>query len=99
MYLHLWDRYDRWKDTWFDDEEKLKSFLHPAINDSQSINVDGIVYIAGHRREINCFPQDIKVPMVVAYATNKNNVYPSIIIDDEKLVMKLASKKNSADDI
>ena len=75
--------YDRWKDTWFNDEEKLKSFLQPAINDSLSIKVDGIVYIAGHRREINCFPKDVKVPMVVAYATNKENVYPSIVIDDE----------------
>lgn len=76
--------YDRWKDTWFDDEEKLRSFLMPAIYESLSIKVDGIVYIAGHRHEINCFPKDLGVPMVVAYATNKDNTYPSILIDDEK---------------
>lgn len=76
--------YDRWKDTWFDDEEKLRSFLIPAIYESLSIKVDGIVYIAGHRHEINCFPKDLEVPMVVAYATNKDDIYPSILIDDEK---------------
>lgn len=75
--------YDRWKDTWFDDEEKLKSFLLPAIYESLSIKVDGIVYIAGHRHEINCFPDDLKIPFVVAYATNKDDIYPSILIDDE----------------
>jgi len=75
--------YDRWKDTWFDDEEKLKSFLLPAFQESLSIKVDGIVYIAGHRREINCFPKDLKIPFVVAYATNKDDIYPSILIDDE----------------
>lgn len=76
--------YDRWKDTWFDDDEKLRSFLIPAIYESESIKVDGIVYIAGHRHEIKCIPKDLKVPLVVAYATNKDNVYPSILIDDEK---------------
>ncbi len=75
--------YDRWKDTWFDDEEKLRSFLMPAIYESLAIKVDGIVYIAGHRHEIKCFPKELNVPIVVAYATNKDNTYPSILIDDE----------------
>lgn len=76
--------YERWKDTWFDDEEKLKSFLMPALYESESIKADGIVYIAGHRHEINCLPKDMKIPLVVAYATNKDDVYPSILIDDDK---------------
>lgn len=82
--------YDRWKDTWFDDEEKLKSFLLPALYESESIKVDGIVYIAGHRHDITCIPKDIKVPLVVAYATNKDDVYPSILIDDEKAGYEVA---------
>lgn len=76
--------YDRWRDTWFDDEEKLKSTLYPALYESVSIKADGIIYVAGHGRKIKCFPNDMSVPMVVAYATDINNAFPSILIDDEK---------------
>lgn len=75
--------YDRWKNTWYEDEEKLRSFLIPALSESEAIKADGIIYIAGHGREIRCFPSDMKVPMVVAYAANKDNIFPSILIDDE----------------
>lgn len=76
--------YDRWKDTWFDNEEKLQSFLKPALFESESIKADGIIYVAGHGRELRCFPSEMRVPLVIAYSANKNNVFPSILIDDEK---------------
>ncbi|MCQ2536774.1 MAG: LacI family DNA-binding transcriptional regulator [Lachnospiraceae bacterium] len=76
--------YDRWRDTWFDNEEMLKSFLYPALYESESIKADGIIYVAGHGRIIRCFPEDMKVPTVVAYAANENDRFPSILIDDEK---------------
>lgn len=76
--------YDRWKDTWFENEEMLKSFLYPALYESESIKVDGIIYVAGHGRVIRCFPKDYKVPTVMAYATNEGNRFPSVLIDDEK---------------
>ena len=39
--------------------------------------------MAGHCRVVNCFPDDFKVPAVVAYAIS-NPRFPSVVIDDEK---------------
>ena len=39
-----------------EDEKKLQSVLQPAIQELLSIKVDGIIYVAGHGRIINCFP-------------------------------------------
>lgn len=76
--------YDRWKNTWFHDEKKLHSVLDPAIQELLSIKVDGIIYVAGHGRIINCFPDDFKVPAMVVYAYSKSPKFTSVVIDDEK---------------
>lgn len=76
--------YDKWKATWFNDEEKIKSVLLPALNEVQSIKADGIIYVAGHGRTLNCFPEDFNIPTMIAYASVENDRFPSIILDDEK---------------
>lgn len=76
--------YDRWKDTWFHDEKKLHSVLDPAIQELLSIKVDGIIYVAGHGRIIDCFPEDFKIPAMVVYAYSKSPKFTSVVIDDEK---------------
>lgn len=76
--------YDRWGNTWYDDDKKLHSVLNPGIQELLSIKVDGIMYVAGHGRVINCFSDDFKVPAVVVYAYSKSPKFTSIVIDDEK---------------
>lgn len=76
--------YDRWKNTWFYDEKKIHSILDPAIQELLSIKVDGVMYVAGHGRVINCFPEDFKVPAMVVYAYSKSPKFTSVVIDDEK---------------
>lgn len=76
--------YDKWKDTWYNDQEKLQRMLQPALQELLSIKVDGIVYVAGHCRMIECFPDDLPVPGIVAYSFSKNPKFPSVVIDDEK---------------
>jgi LacI family transcriptional regulator len=76
--------YDKWQDTWYDDESKLQSVLQPAIRELLSIKVDGIMYIAGHCRVINCFPEDFSIPAIVVYAISKAPGFTSVVIDDEK---------------
>lgn len=75
--------YDRWQDTWYQDEKKLCSALHPALKEAEAIRADGLIYVAGHGRILKCFPKDFMIPTVVAYATSENDRYPSILIDDE----------------
>lgn len=77
--------YAKWQDTWYNDEQKLNSALYPSIKELLSIKVDGIIYIAGHCRIINCFQDDFKVPAAaVVYGISKSPRFPSIVIDDEK---------------
>lgn len=76
--------YDRWQDKWYRDEEKLRSVLDPALYEAEAIKADGIIYVAGHGRVINCIPKDLSIPIVMTYATSDNPSFPSILIDDEK---------------
>ncbi|MCM1153757.1 MAG: LacI family DNA-binding transcriptional regulator [Roseburia sp.] len=76
--------YDKWCDTWFGNEEKLKTVLEPVLREAMSIRVDGLLYVAGHGRVINVFPDDLPIPLVVAYSFSGNEKYPSVVIDDEK---------------
>lgn len=76
--------YERWHDTWYNDESKLESILFPVLQEVQSIKVDGVIYVAGHCRTIKSFPQGYALPTLIAYATSEGNAFPSVIIDDEK---------------
>ncbi len=76
--------YDRWQDTWYNDEMKFQEIVQPAIRELLSIKVDGIVYVAGHCRHINCFGENFPVPGVMVYGLSDHPRVPSIIIDDEK---------------
>lgn len=76
--------YDKWQDTWYNDEKKLQSALKPAIQELLSIKVDGIIYVAGHCRVINCFADDFEIPAIVVYAISRSPKFTSVVIDDEK---------------
>jgi LacI family transcriptional regulator len=76
--------YDKWQDTWYNDEMKLQSVLQPSLQELLSIKVDGILYVAGHCRVVNCFSDDFEIPAVVVYAFSKAHRFTSVVIDDEK---------------
>jgi LacI family transcriptional regulator len=76
--------YDKWQDTWYSDEEKFQSVLQPAIQELLSIKVDGIMYVAGHCRYVNCFKENFGIPAIVVYALSSLPRFPSVIIDDEE---------------
>lgn len=88
--------YARWKDTWYDNESSYHSILDPALKELESIRVDGIIYVAGHARIINCFPEGFNIPAVMAYAFSNNPDVPSVVIDDRnaacEIVQYLISK-------
>lgn len=76
--------YDRWGSSWYNQEKMYQSILEPSLQEMVSVKVDGVIYVAGHARIINCFPDDFKLPGVVAYGYSMNPHYPSVVIDDEK---------------
>lgn len=74
--------YDKWQDTWYKDKEKAESVVLPALRQMQAIKVDGIIYVAGHCREIDYIPKDYPIPMLIAYGMSADERYSSVIIDD-----------------
>ncbi len=74
--------YDKWADTWYNDEQKLQNVMNPILSELQAIHVDGLVYIAGHGRSINCIPENFKIPTVIAYGWSSGNRFPSVVPDD-----------------
>lgn len=76
--------YDRWQDTWYDDTKIVEDVLYKILSELESIRVRGIVYVAGHDREIRYFPKNYSIPTVIAYATSLDSRFPSILPDDEK---------------
>lgn len=75
--------YDKWKATWYNDDEKVETVLRPAIQELRSIRVDGLIYIAGHCRYIDYFPENFNIPTVLAYGLSKDEKYHAVVIDDE----------------
>ena len=61
--------YDKWKDTWYADEEKIQSILQPMVQELLSVKVDGIMYVAGHCRHIDYFNEDFDIPAIIVYAS------------------------------
>ena len=54
-----------------------------SVNEMLSIKVDGIIYIAAHAHDVEYFPPDLPVPIVISYAYQSNNKIPALRIDDE----------------
>ena len=46
--------------------------------------MEGIIYVAAHERLINVLPQQLPVPMVVAYSYTTQKGIPSVMVSDEQ---------------
>lgn len=76
--------YARWSDSWYDNESRYHSILDPALKELESIRVDGIIYVAGHARMIHCFPEEFRIPAVMAYAFSNDPGVVTVAIDDKR---------------
>lgn len=75
--------YARWSDQWFDKDELIRTVLDPALKELSSIKVDGLIYVAGHSRQIDFLSEAAEsTPLVLAYCCSRKEI-PSVEIDDE----------------
>lgn len=70
-------------------QKEFKEEVEAAIQEMLTIKVDGIIYVAGHSRNIDFLPENLPVPLVVSYSTCTNPAYPNIIIDDVNSAVKM----------
>ena len=45
--------------------------------------VEGIIYVTAHEREMRCIPENFSIPSVLAYGYTKSGKVPSVVVDDE----------------
>ena len=83
--------YARWQDTWYNNDAAFHSILNPILDELNSHMVDGIIYIAGHARKINCFPENFGTPAVMAYAYDQNPMVPAVL----PVLLKSRQRKES----
>jgi LacI family transcriptional regulator len=68
----------------FTDTPKHHELLDSMMRNMIAKQVEGIVYVGYHCREIAYLPSRVQVPFVYAYCYPKESVYPSVLFDDEK---------------
>ena len=72
--------YSKWENQ--PDSKQYAKAVQDSINEMLSIKVDGIIFIAAHAHNIEYFNSELGIPIVIAYAYQKDNKIPSIRIDD-----------------
>lgn len=68
----------------FRETEEYAAILEDEIQVLLSKQVDGIIYVGCHCRELECIPREIRVPVVVAYSYADLSQVPSVVFDDNK---------------
>ncbi|MDR0497430.1 MAG: LacI family DNA-binding transcriptional regulator [Treponema sp.] len=68
----------------FTDTPEHHELLDSMTRNMISKQVEGIVYVGQHCREITYLPSMGQVPFVYAYCYPKEEIYPSVMYDDEK---------------
>ena len=75
--------YSKWGTKWYQNEG-YQAEVNQAIEEFSSIKVDGIIYVAGHARNISCIPENLDVPFILSYAFTDNKEISTVEFDDEK---------------
>lgn len=74
--------YTRWKDNWYRNDKEIASVVGPAVRELKSLKAAGMIYIAGHSRDAEPFPEDPGIPAVLIYARSLSGKCTSVLIDD-----------------
>ena len=74
----------------FTDTPAHHVLLDSVLQSMLAKQVEGIIYIGYHCREIAFLPTRMQVPFVYAYCYPKEAIYPSVLYDDEKAARDVA---------
>ena len=78
--LRLFKKYN---DTYYNREDYF-GLVRQEIKKLMAMQVEGIIYVTAHERVmINCIPEELPIPAVMAYGYSKSKRVPSVVVDDE----------------
>lgn len=90
--LRFYTKWERSNKT----SEDYKKAIKSAADEFTSIKTDGIIYVSGHARNISEIPDDLSLPVVVAYAFTSRAGTPFIVFDDESAAFEMTEHLISA---
>lgn len=68
----------------FTDTPQHQSLLDELVRNMMAKQIEGLIYVGYHCREIHCLPSLLPVPLVYAYCFPQNMQYSAVLYDDEK---------------
>lgn len=74
--------FGRWHGDWMRDEALFQSALQPVLAKMDSMNVDGILYVAGHEHVVHHLKSLSNLPIVMTYAIAGDSTIPTFRLDD-----------------
>lgn len=77
--LRLYKKFD---DKYYNRDDYF-GLVYQEIQKLMAKQVEGIIYVAAHERVIQCIPEDLPIPAVMAYGYTRTPAIPSIVVDDE----------------
>lgn len=82
--------YSKWGTKWYHNKG-YEAAVQQAIDEFSSIKVDGIIYVAGHARNITCIPENLDIPFVISYAFTNTPGISTVEFDDVKAAYNLTN--------
>ena len=80
--------YSKWGKNFYKNEDYYED-VNSAIQEFEAIKVDGIIYVAGHCRNIQALPKNLQIPTVICYAFSENHNFSSVIFNDEQAAYQM----------
>lgn len=75
--------YKKFEDTYYHDDS-YSTIVQEEIRKLRAKQVEGIIYIAAHERLISVIPEDLPIPIVVAYGFTDRPEIPSVVVNDRQ---------------
>lgn len=82
--------YQKFADTYYYNND-YQPIVRREIGKLLAKQVEGIIYVAAHERIINVLPENLPIPIVVAYGFAGHGNIPSIAVDDIQGAMEIVS--------
>ncbi len=73
--------FKRFNDSYYNKDfyyEEVRDAIHSLIYKQ----VDGMIYVTAHERVLNCIPEGVEIPTVMAYGYTNSKQIPSVVVDD-----------------
>ena len=75
--------YKKYEDTYYNNDNYFGTVVR-EIKELMARQVEGIIYVTAHERNLRCIPEDLPIPAVMAYGYSCSKKIPSIVVDDDE---------------